>query len=251
VGVVPGARLWAVRVLNDKGFGHTSTILCGIDFVTATRTDSDPTNDIVVGNMSLAGAGSDDGACGTVNKDPIHKAICASVAAGVSYVVAAGNGGRDFQTNVPASYDEVGTVTAVTDLDGLPGALASSNATCLPGFPLTDDSAVLFSDFATLPADQAHVLAAPGVCILSAFGGGTYDTISGTSQSAPHVAGTVALCIASGVCAGLAPAQIIQKLRRDATAYNTANPGYGFTGDPLHSPDPNKYYGYLIRAGLY
>jgi hypothetical protein len=28
-------------------------------------------------------------------------------------------------------------------------------------------------------------------------------------------------------------------------------PDYGFTGDPLHNPDPNKYYGHLIRAALY
>jgi hypothetical protein len=43
----------------------------------------------------------------------------------------------------------------------------------------------------------------------------------------------------------------VRKHSSGAAAYNTRNPGYGFTGDPLHSPDPNKYYGYLIRAGLY
>lgn len=26
---------------------------------------------------------------------------------------------------------------------------------------------------------------------------------------------------------------------------------YDFTGDPLHSADPGKYYGFLARAGLY
>jgi subtilisin len=31
VGVAPGARLWAVRVLNQKGFGANSRIICGID----------------------------------------------------------------------------------------------------------------------------------------------------------------------------------------------------------------------------
>lgn len=43
----------------------------------------------------------------------------------------------------------------------------------------------------------------------------------------------------------------MQKIVADAAAYNQANPTYGFLGDPLHSPDPGKYYGYLIRAGLY
>jgi len=64
------------------------------------------------------------------------------------------------------------------------------------------------------------------------------------------VAGVAALCIASGPCAGLTPAQIVQKLVSDASAYNTANPGYGFAGDPLR-PQTGKYYGYLVRAGLY
>ena len=65
--------------------------------------------------------------------------------------------------------------------------------------------------------------------------------------------GLVALCVASGQtpCAGLTPVQIVKKIVADATAYNTANPGYGFLGDPLHSNDPGRYYGFLIRAGLY
>jgi hypothetical protein len=46
-------------------------------------------------------------------------------------------------------------------------------------------------------------------------------------------------------------AQIIQKIVGDAAAYTQAHNGYGYAGDPLHRPDPNKYYGYLIRAGLY
>ena len=78
-----------------------------------------------------------------------------------------------------------------------------------------------------------------------------YATCPGTSFSSPYVAGTVALCIADGQCAGLTPAQIIQKMVSDAAAYNDSNPGYGFTGDPLHSPDPSKFYGYLIHAGSY
>ncbi|MEA2388918.1 MAG: hypothetical protein QOG41_1691, partial [Thermoleophilaceae bacterium] len=43
----------------------------------------------------------------------------------------------------------------------------------------------------------------------------------------------------------------IQKVRADAQAYNQANPFYGFTGDPLHSPVSGRYYGYLLRPGLY
>lgn len=249
VGVAPGANLYAVRVLNKKGTGSASAILCGIDWVTATRTDADPTNDIAVANMSILGKGQDDGDCGFTKK-AVHQAICASVAAGVTYVVAAGNDSTDFQNSFPATYSEVLTATAMDDTDGQPGGLTPPSPTGC-GTHAGDDVPAFFSNFATLPADQAHTIAAPGVCDQSTYTGGIYGVSSGTSFASPVVAGTVALCIASGPCAGLTPAQIVQKIVSDATAYNTANPGYGFTGDPQHSPDPNKYYGYLIRASLY
>lgn len=56
VGVAPGARLWAVRVLNNAGSGTWSSVICGIDFVTA-HADT-----IKVANMSLGGSGSE-GSC--------------------------------------------------------------------------------------------------------------------------------------------------------------------------------------------
>ena len=76
------------------------------------------------------------------------------------------------------------------------------------------------------------------------------SAIYGTSFSAPLASGTVALCIHSGACARLTSAQIVSKIVADAAAYNRANTGYGFQGDPLR-PLSGKYYGYLIRAGLY
>jgi subtilisin family serine protease len=259
VGVAPGARLWAVRVLDERGIGSKSTIICGIDFVTSTRLDADPANDVAVANMSILGKGSDDGGCGQTN-DALHVAICNSVAAGVTYAVAAGNRPIDFQGGVPAAYDEVLTATAVTDLDGRPGGLDPRNSCPISGPPpIVDDTVASFSAFATLPTDQAHTIAAPGVCITSTlaspgpFGNdpnGLFGNDAGTSMAAPHVSGTVALCIASGGCAGLTPLQIIQKIRSDAAAYNGATPGYGFEGDPFR-PISGRYYGYLIRAGLY
>jgi subtilisin len=244
VGVAPGARIWAARVLNAGGFGSFAGIICGVDWVTGTRTDADPGNDIEVANMSLSGGGSDDGDCGADNGDAMHAAICNSVAAGVTYAVAAGNQATDLQSRVPAAYDEVLTVTAVSDFDGKPGALGSP--TCRSD---EDDTFANFSNFATLKSDQAHTIAGPGVCILSTWKNGGYNTISGTSMATPHLAGTAALCIASGC--GANPAGVIQKLRRDAQAYNErTNTGYGFLGDPLR-PVSGKYFGFLVRAGLY
>ena len=244
VGVAPGARLYAVKVLTDVGAGLTSNIVCGIDWVTATRTDLDPANDIRVANMSLGGGGSDDGNCGNSNNDAEHRAICNSVAAGVTYVVAAGNDAVDFRNSTPAAYDEVLTVSAVTDYNGQPGGGAAS--TCRSG---TDDRFASYSNFAVLAADQGHTIAAPGTCINSTWMLGGYNTISGTSMASPHVAGAAALCISTGACTGT-PAQIRSKLRADAQSHTTANPGYGFAGDPAQ-PASGKYFGYLVRAGSY
>ncbi|MFD5429218.1 S8 family serine peptidase [Streptomyces sp. NPDC127084] len=177
VGVAPGARIWPVQVLNPMGQGTTADVVCGIDYVTrhADRID--------VVNMSLGGNGADDGKCGTVNNDAMHKAICASVAAGVTYVVAAANNHADAKNTTPASYDEVITVSALADFDGKPGGLGK--ASCRTD---RDDT---FADFSNYGADID--LIAPGVCIRSTFKNGGYSVLSGTSMAAPHVAGGAAL----------------------------------------------------------
>jgi subtilisin family serine protease len=161
----------------------------------------------------------------------------------VTYVVAAGNSNVDFSGFVPAAYDEVLTVTAAADYNGQAGGGAA--ATCRAG---VDDTAADFSNFtATGGLDEGHTIAAPGVCIYSTWKGGGYNTISGTSMASPHAAGTAALCIGTGQCPGMTPSQIITKLRFDASAQP---PGYGFVGDPSQ-PIADRFYGYLIKAGIY
>ena len=190
VGVAPGARLWAVRVLNNQGSGTRSGIICGVDWVTANRST------IEVANMSLGGSGTEPTAAGCSTGDSYHDAICRSVAGGVTYVVAAGNSGVDAATAVPAAYDEVITVSALADFDGAPGGAAV--ATCRAD---VDDT---FADFSNYGADVD--LIAPGVCIASTWMGGGYNTISGTSMAAPHVAGAAALYTAANP--GATPATV-------------------------------------------
>ena len=245
VGVAPGVPIYSVRVLNNQGSGSWSAVACGIDWVTGHAASLG----IKVASMSLGGSGSDDGSCGSSNSDALHKAICSSVNAGVTYVVAAGNSNEDMKGFVPAAYDEVLTVTAASDSDGHGGATGGA-PTCRTGEQ--DDYAASFSNWTTAgSADAGHTIAAPGVCILSTWKGGGYNTISGTSMATPHVSGVAALCIASGRCSG-GPAATASTLRSDAAARSndpTVTPYYGFTGDPNH-PIGSRYYGYLSYAAV-
>ena len=205
VGVAPGARIWPVRVLNNQGSGSFASIICGIDYVTAHA------GEIEVANMSLGGAGTDDRNCGLSNNDALHQAICRSVAAGVTYAVAAGNESDNAANHVPAAYDEVITVSAVADFNGLPGGGAAP--TCRAD---VDDT---FADFSNFGPDVD--LIAPGVCILSTYRSGNFATISGTSMATPHVSGGAALYKATHPTA--TPAAVKSALQAAATTnWNTA-----------------------------
>jgi subtilisin family serine protease len=133
-------------------------------------------------------------------------------------------------------------VTALADFNGQPGGGAAS--TCRSDI---DETPADFSNFASIGSQDAnHTIAAPGVCILSTWKGGGYNTISGTSMASPHVAGTAALCIATDNCVGN-PSDVITRLRFDASVQGS---GYGFSGDP-DSPMGDRYYGYLIAPRVY
>jgi len=199
VGMAPGARIWPVKVLSALGIGFTSDVVCGIDYVAANS------GQIEVANMSLGGAGSDDGNCGNTSGDAQHRAICTAVGRGISFVVAAGNDSADAAGSVPAAYDEVITVSALADFNGQPGGGAAS--TCRAD---GDDT---FADFSNFGADVD--LIAPGVCIESTYMQGGYDTLSGTSMASPHVAGGAALYKANNP--GASPAQVRSALQSAGT----------------------------------
>jgi subtilisin family serine protease len=206
VGVCPGARLWAIKVLDSTGSGFFSDIIEGVDYVTANA------KQIKVANMSLAGVG---------YLASFRTAIQNSVNAGVVYVVAAGNSAVDvYGANgrldtasdynaflcaflgvscgddvMPAAYPEVATISAMSDTDGQPGGIGAPSANYGP-----DDSFATFSNFSNnvvsgnpvVSPGRAIDLLMPGVQILSTFLDGGYALGSGTSMASPHAAGLAA-----------------------------------------------------------
>jgi subtilisin len=232
VGVAPGVTLWAVKVLDNSGSGYISWIICGIDWVTSTRTDTSTSNDIAVANLSLGGSGWDDNNCGYSNRDALHRAICRSVDRGVVYVVAAGNSTKDAKNFTPAAYNEVITVSAIADYDGTGGGGAAP--TCSNYGP--DDSFAAFSNFG-----EDVDLAAPGVCIKSTYKNGGYAVGSGTSMASPHVAGLAALYVKSnGLCTTKACVLGVRDALINAAKPQT-DPNCGFSGDPDGFAEPLAY----------
>ena len=193
VGVAPGARLHAVKVLDRKGSGKISWIIAGIDWVT------EHADEIEVANMSLGSTG---------YLQSLRDAIANSVRKGVVYVVAAGNESDDVygpdgifgndDDHVPAAYPEAAAISAMTDFDGRQGGKGGASGNEL------DDTLASFSNFSTsvtlgnpvVSPGGAIDFAAPGVDIYSTYKSGGYKTLSGTSMASPHAVGCVALYIA-------------------------------------------------------
>jgi subtilisin len=123
------------------------------------------------------------------------------VGGGVTFVVAAANSAANAANTIPAAYNEVITVSALADFNGLPGGGAAP--TCRSD---VDDT---FADFSNFGADID--LIAPGVCILSTYKGTGFAMLSGTSMASPHVAGAAALYISTHP--GASPATVKSALQ--------------------------------------
>lgn len=217
LGVAPKAKLIAVKVLNSGGSGQWSEVICGVDWVTAHAAEYN----IKVANMSLGGWGSSDNNCGNTNNDALHQALCNSAAAGVTYVVAAGNSGSNASGFVPAAYDDtLITVSALADSDGIPGGQGPDTSRG------PDDTFATFSNYG-----QAVDIGAPGVDIFSTFKNGLFHTYSGTSMASPHVAGSAAAYL------GIYPGSTWQNVRDGLRA--VAEPlGSGHTDPSGNHPEP-------------
>jgi subtilisin family serine protease len=169
VGIAPGARLWAIKVLESSGMGEISTLIKGLDYINQHQ------NEVDVAVLSL-GCECESGA--------LNIAINNSIKAGITIVVAAGNEGKDAGTFTPANNPEVITVSAIADTDGKCGGNG-------PPTPYgADDMLASFSNYGNVVD-----ISAPGVDIYSTFKSNSYTKLTGTSMAAPHVAGAAALYI--------------------------------------------------------
>ncbi|MCX5376104.1 S8 family peptidase [Streptomyces sp. NBC_00091] len=183
-GVAKKAKIVGVRVLDNNGSGTTAQVVAGIDWVT--RNAVKP----AVANMSLGG-GAD---------SALDTAVRNSIAAGITYGVAAGNESTDASTKSPARVAEAITVGSTTNTD------AKSS----------------FSNYGSILD-----IFAPGSNITSAWGTGdtATNTISGTSMATPHVVGAAALYLSQNPAS--TPAQVRDGLVAAATPNVVTSPGTG------------------------
>lgn len=194
-GVAEKARIVSVRVLDDTGSGTTAQVIAGIDWVT--RNARRP----AVANLSLGG----------FHNARLNAAVRASVASGVTYTVAAGNGGKPAALYSPAGVRQAITVGATDRQDKKPA----------------------FSNHGS-----ALDLFAPGVSVASASAASDSGraTRSGTSAASPHAAGAAALYLAEHPRA--TPAQVEKALVKEAVNGKVTDRGLGSPNRLLQVPRP-------------
>jgi len=157
VGVAPGIRLHAIKVLNCAGSGSWSDVISGINYVAATTARP------AVANMSLGGP----------QNTAVDDAVKGAVAKGVFFGVAAGNDGADACGHSPAAAGTTSGVDTVAATD-------------------SSDTEASWSNYG-----NCVDIWAPGVSIYSTYKSGSYATLSGTSMATPHVVGGAALYLSS------------------------------------------------------
>jgi serine protease AprX len=207
-GVAPGARLFALKVLDATGRGYTSDVIAAIDFVVASR----KTLGIGVMNLSLGHPIYEPAA-----SDPLVQAVERAVASGIVVVVSAGNFGGDPATRAPR-------YAGITSPGNAPSAITVGAVDTIQTASRGDDVVAWFSSRGPTWYDgyQKPDLVAPGSRLVSnisvnstlykAYPGGIVTTasfmpyfrMSGTSMAAPVVTGIVASMLEASIVNGKA-----------------------------------------------
>jgi serine protease AprX len=214
-GVAPGANLLDVRVIRPSGLTNVSTLIAGMQWVLAHRSDYN----IRVANISA-------GAPVTVSYryDPLAAAVEVLVFAGITVVVSAGNEGPKKSTiTSPGSDPYVITVGAIDDnatattSDDAIASWSSRGVTRFDGLAKPDVVAPgrqivsLRSPGSTLDVEQPNRVVA-GLDPLAP----AYFRLSGTSMSSAIASGVVALMLEARP--ELTPAQVKRRVMGTATA---------------------------------
>ncbi len=172
LGVAPASKIISFNVFDTAGGAYSNDIISAINWGISNQS----AYNIAVISLSLGGSDKFTSPC---SSDWSASAITRAKNAGISVVVAAGNGGYSNGLSSPACAPDAVSVGAVYD---------SNEGSISWGTGCTDtttaaDKVVCFSNSASF-----LTLLAPGVKITSSG-----ITLSGTSQAAPHVAGAIAM----------------------------------------------------------
>ena len=219
-GVAPAAHLINLRVLNDEGWGHASTVIEAIDWAIANQ----DRYAIRVLNLSLGA-----GVATSYQDDPLGQAVERAVAAGIVVVCSAGNYGKT----------EEGTpiIGGITSPGNTPSALTVGALNTFDTPVRSDDAVTSYSSRGPTAFDYVLKpdLVAPGNKVVSLEAPlsylsvtyperqvpGGYLQLSGTSMSAAMVSGAAALLLGSNP--DLSPQQV--KIALQASASPIAGAG--------------------------